>query len=90
MTAAAVRVVVQDALKMTGASPQVLGRAREILGRWVEFYNTRRLHAALNYLPPAECCAGDPEARIHERKEKLEKARKHREMINRARLQAAA
>ena len=100
MTAAAVRVVVQDALKKTGATPEVvtdngsqfkakdfrelvrdfelehirirtyhpesngrierfhrstrgaleeqdlknLGKARQIIGRWVEFYNTRRLH----------------------------------------------
>lgn len=146
MTAAAVRVVVQDALKKTGANPEVvtdngsqfrakdfkelvrdfelehirirtyhpesngklerfhrstrealnevelknLGRAREIIGRWVEFYNTRRLHAALRYLPPAEYWAGDPEERINERKEKLERARKRRENVNRARLQAAA
>jgi putative transposase len=110
MTAAAVRVVVHDALKKTGANPQVvtdngsqfkardfkelvrdfelehiriqtyhpesngkverfhrstrealdevelgnLGRAREIIGRWVDFYNKRRLHAALQYLPPVE------------------------------------
>jgi putative transposase len=146
MTAAAVRVVVQDALKKTGASPEVvtdngsqfrakdfkelvrdfelehirirtyhpesngrlerfhrstrealddvelknLGRAREIIGRWVEFYNSRRLHAALQYLPPAEYWSGDPEARIGERKEKLERGRQHRERVNRARLQAAA
>ena len=146
MTAAAVRLVVQDALKKTGASPQIvtdngsqfkakdfkelvrdfelehirirtyhpesngkverfhrstrealdeielrnLGRAREIIGRWVEFYNARRLHAALHYLPPAEYWAGDPEARIRERKEKLAEARKHREQVNRTRLQAAA
>jgi putative transposase len=146
MTAAAVRVVVQDALKKTGASPEIvtdngsqfkakdfkelvrdfelehirirtyhpesngkverfhrstrealdetelrnLGRAREIIGRWVEFYNARRLHAALHYLPPAEYWEGDPEARIQERKEKLAEARKHREQVNRTRRQAAA
>lgn len=146
MTAAAVRVVVQDALKKTGASPELvtdngsqfkakdfkelvrdfelehirirtyhpesngkverfhrstrealdevelrnLGRARELIGRWVEFYNTRRLHAALHYLPPAEYWGGDPQARIEERKNKLARARKHREQVNRARLQAAA
>lgn len=67
-----------------------LGRAREIIGRWVQFYNARRLHASLHYLPPAEYWEGDPEARIQERKEKLERGRKHRERINRARLQAAA
>lgn len=49
-----------------------------------------RLHASLKYLPPAEYWQGDPEARIEERKEKLERARKHRETVNRARLQEAA
>jgi len=146
MTAAAVRVVIQDAVKKTGATPQIvtdngsqftakdfkklvrdfkldhirirtyhpesngkverfhrstretleeqdlknLGRAREILGRWVERYNTSRLHAGLNYLPPIEYWQGDPEARMKERRKKLEQARKRRETINRTRLQKAA
>jgi len=146
MTAAAVRVVVQDAVKKTGASPQIvtdngsqftakdfkklvrdfkldhirirtyhpesngkverfhrstrealeeqdlknLGRAREIIGRWVERYNTSRLHAGLNYLPPIEYWQGDPEARMEERRKKLEQARERRETINRTQLQQAA
>ena len=146
MTAADVRVVIQDAVEKIGVSPEIvtdngtqftakyfkelvrdfglehirirtyhpesngkverfhrstrealddlelknLSRAREIIGRWVEFYNSHRLHAALQYLPPAEYWAGDPEARIQERREKLERARKYREKVNRSRLQAAA
>ena len=146
MTAAAVRVVVHDALKKTGATPEVvtdngsqftardfkelvrdfelehirirtyhpesngklerfhrstrdaldeqelrnLGRGREIIGRWVEFYNARRLHAGLDYLPPAEYWEGDPKARKQERREKLDRARKQRERINRERLKQAA
>lgn len=146
MTAAAVRVVIHDALKKTGASPQVvtdngtqfkakdfkelvrdfelehirirtyhpesngrierfhrstrealdeqdlknLGRARQIIGRWVEFYNMRRLHAGLKYLAPAEYWAGDPQARFEERNEKLDGARKRRETINRTRFLEAA
>ena len=121
MRAADVRLVVQEAVKRTGASPQIvsdngspftardlkqmvrpfklehirirtyhpetngvlerfhrttrealedvelesLGRARELIGRWVEHYNS-------------------------ERREKLKKARERRERINRERLQAAA
>jgi putative transposase len=146
MTASAVRVVIQDALKKTGASPEVvtdngsqftakdfkalvrdfelehirirtyhpesngkverfhrstrealdeielknLGRAREIIGRWVDFYNGQRLHASLDYLPPAEYWEGDPESRKQERREKLERGRRRRETINRQRLQNAA
>jgi transposase InsO family protein len=146
MTAAAVRVVIHDALKKTGAKPQVvtdngsqftakdfkelvrdfglehirirtyhpesngrierfhrstrealddhelhnLGRAREIICRWVEFYNTRRLHAGLKYLAPTEYWKGDPQARFKERNKKLEQARERRETINRKRIQEAA
>jgi putative transposase len=146
MTAAAVRMVIQDALEKTGASPEIvtdngtqftakdfkqlvrdfelehirirtyhpesngklerfhrstreelgdqelknLGRAREIIGRWVAFYNGERLHASLDYLPPEEYWKGDPDARKQERRKKLERARTRRESINRARLQEAA
>ena len=45
------------------------------LGERVEFYNTRRLHAGLKYLAPAEYWQGDPQARIEERNKKLEQAR---------------
>jgi len=146
MTAAEVRVVIQDALETTGASPEIvtdngsqfrakdfkelvrdfelehirirtyhpesngkierfhrstrdaldeqeltnLTRARKIIGRWVEFYNHERLHASLHYLPPAEYWAGEPDARIAERREKLERARQRRETINRTRRDQAA
>jgi len=146
MTAAAVRVVMQDALKKTGANPEIvtdngsqftakdfrelvrdfqlehirirtyhpesngklerfhrstrealddvelrnLGRGREIIGRWVDYYNRERLHAALDYLPPAEYWEGEPEARKQERSKKLERARQRRVMINRKRLDQAA
>jgi transposase InsO family protein len=146
MTAADVRVVLQDALKRTGATPEVvtdngsqftakdfkelvrefavehirirtyhpesngkverfhrstrealseselgnLSRAREIIARWVRHYNEERLHASLQYLPPAEYYAGDPAARIAERTSKLAEARQRRETINRQQFLAAA
>jgi len=59
--------------------------ARDLTGRWVEHYNTERLHASLQYLPPAEYYAGEPEARIQELKEKFEEARKRHVQLNRKR-----
>ncbi len=43
-----------------------------------------------NYLPPEEYWQGDPQARVEERRKKLEEARRRRETINRQRLQQAA
>jgi len=67
-----------------------LGRAREIIGRWVDYYNSERLHASLDYIPPADYSQGDPEARKQERRQTLERGRRPREKINRNRLHQAA
>ncbi len=56
--------------------------AREVLSRWVDEYNHRRLHSALGYLPPIEYYRGNPEGRQRIRKAKLEAARNHRMTIN--------
>lgn len=60
-----------------------LTRAREIIARWVEYYNRERLHAGLHYLPPVEYYTGNPERRLEERKEKLKLARQRRAERNR-------
>lgn len=67
-----------------------LARARTLVEEWVRHYNEERLHAALAYLPPAEYHRGDPELRISERRQKLERGRTHREAVNRQRLKVAA
>ena len=67
-----------------------LARARERIGRWVRHYNEERLHASLQYLPPAEFHRGRPEHRVAERRTKLEGARRNREAINRERFARAA
>jgi putative transposase len=67
-----------------------LGQARELIGRWVKHYNDERLHASLQYLPPAEFHRGQPDERIAERSRKLEQARQNREQINRQRCREAA
>jgi putative transposase len=42
--------------------------------RWHDYYNNRRPHSALRYLRPVDYYRGDPEARLAERRQKLEHA----------------
>ena len=44
------------------------------LTRWHAYYNHRRPHSALRYLRPVDYYRGDPEARLAERREKLQLA----------------
>jgi putative transposase len=67
-----------------------LARARTLIAEWVRHYNEERLHAALEYLPPAEYHRGNPERRLSERREKMQRGRLHRESTNRQRLREAA
>lgn len=53
-------------------------QARDIIGEWVEHYNRERLHAGISYLTPEDWLAGRNEARIDERKKKLELGRQNR------------
>jgi len=59
-----------------------LGRAREIIAGWVYHYNNVRLHAGIDYLRPKDYYAGNPEQLLQERKDKLEKAREKRRIVN--------
>jgi putative transposase len=61
-------------------------QALRIIGEWVDYYNEERLHASLNYLPPAEYFRGNPPARLQERRQKLSQGRKARRERNRAAL----
>jgi transposase InsO family protein len=45
--------------------------AKERMGRYINYYNVERLHAALLYLPPEDVFQGLKEIRIAERREKL-------------------
>ena len=45
--------------------------AKERMGKYIKYYNTERLHAALFYLPPEDVFQGLKEKRIAERREKL-------------------
>ena len=57
-------------------------QACERIAAWVEHYNGRRLHAGLRYLRPVDYYAGDPQARIEERRRKLALARQRRREQN--------
>lgn len=62
--------------------------ALEIIAEWVNYYNTERLHAGINYLRPSDYYDGCHEERLKERKEKLEQAAKTRKAGNLKRFKA--
>lgn len=57
-----------------------LDDARRIIGDYVTYYNTQRLHSALFYLTPEDFLVGRVESRLNERNDKLCKAKEHRKM----------
>lgn len=50
---------------------QDYGDAKQKMEAWVRFYNSERLHSALEYLTPDEVFAGKKEERLAERRRKL-------------------
>ncbi|MCC6316413.1 MAG: transposase family protein [Gemmatimonadaceae bacterium] len=69
---------------------QNLGQVRELIARWVGYYNEERLHASLGYLPPAVYYRGDPAPHQAVRQAKLQRARQARRQANIAQLTRAA
>lgn len=69
--------------------PATLEEARTLVARWVQHYNTVRLHSAIGYLTPADFLAGRGPAIWAERDRKLEAARAAR-AIRRAELRQEA
>jgi len=57
-----------------------LDDARQQIDRYIEKYNTKRLHSALNYLTPEDYLLGRVEARLNERKCKLKQAVENRKI----------
>jgi transposase InsO family protein len=60
-------------------APQSLEEALRLMERFVEYYNSRRLHSAIGYLAPADVLAGRAEAIWAARDQKLEAARTRRQ-----------
>jgi len=48
------------------------------MARYIHYYNTKRLHSAINYLTPEDMLLGRGEERLKERDRKLREARAHR------------
>ena len=61
-------------------SPLTLADAQRIVGRYVEHYNTVRLHSSLGYIAPADMLAGRSQAIHTERDHKLEAAHEARRL----------
>jgi transposase InsO family protein len=67
---------------LEGEELRNLLEAERLLARLVQWYNEKRLHSALRYLPPATYYRGDPAARYAERRQKLVTARHRRKERN--------
>jgi len=56
--------------------------AREIIEKWVAYYNNERLHAGIMYLRPRDFYLGQQQKLLEERRTKLEDARERRRSVN--------
>jgi transposase InsO family protein len=70
-------------------TPLSLEDAQRIVARYVEHYNTVRLHSALGYITPKDKLEGRAKAIFDERDRKLEQARERRKANRHAARQAA-
>ena len=70
-------------------TPLSLEDARRIVARYVEHYNTVRLHSAIGYVTPKAKLEGRDKAILAERDRKLEAARESRRQQRQAARQAA-
>jgi transposase InsO family protein len=71
-------------------APSDYYQACDLIENWVEYYNNRRLHSAIQYLRPIDYYRGEPEKLIKERIAKLNRARKLRRQLNKERFKKAA
>lgn len=67
----------QECIRLT--CPATKEEAEKRVTRYVEYYNTVRLHSAIGYITPADCLAGLSEVIAQERDRKLEEARARRQ-----------
>lgn len=70
-------------------TPLTLEDAQRVVGRYVEHYNTVRLHSAIGYITPQAKLEGRDKAIFSDRDRKLEIARQQRKEARQAQRQAA-
>ena len=70
-------------------TPLTLEDARRIVGKFVEYYNTVRLHSAIGYITPWDKLQGRDKEILAARDRKLEEARERRKVKRHAARQAA-
>jgi transposase InsO family protein len=70
-------------------TPLTLEDAQRIVARYVEHYNTIRLHSAIGYVTPQDKLEGRDKALFAERDRKLDEARERRKQQRQAQRQAA-
>jgi putative transposase len=64
-------------------TPLSLEDARRLVGQFVEYYNTVRLHSAIGYIAPQDKLDGNEQKIFQERDRKLEQARERRKQRRR-------
>jgi putative transposase len=70
--------------------PLSLEDARCLVGEYVSYYNTERLHSAIGYITPQDKMEGRAQAIFEARREKLARAQTHREQCYAANNEAMA
>ena len=70
-------------------TPLSLDDARRIVAKFVERYNTVRLHSAIGYIAPKDKLEGQAEAILTERERKLQAARERRATMRRSSTETA-
>ena len=74
-------LVRQEALRLM--PPGSFEEAYSIIGEFVDLYNHRRLHAAINFLRPVDLFQGKGEQVLEKRRDRLASARRSRILRNR-------
>jgi putative transposase len=69
-------------------SPLSLQEARELVERYIQHYNEKRLHSAIGYVAPMDKLEGRENKIFHQRDKKLEEARGKRSRKNKIKIAA--